>query len=209
MAKLSLVHKVPTQEKVVAFTFDDGPHPLYTKELLDIFHKHNGKATFFMIGQELNMYEAIAAQVHMAGHEIANHTYSHPDLTTLTLDEARAELQRADDTIRKVTGTHVSNFRPPFFGVNDDILRLAAEFGYHSIGAVNGEAKDWEQPGVDFILDHTRPTIENGSIFLFHDGYGERAQTIEAVRILVEELDAEGYRFVTLSELFGIAVLQL
>ncbi|WP_375103566.1 polysaccharide deacetylase family protein [Paenibacillus sp. RS8] len=209
MAKLSLVHKVPTQEKVVAFTFDDGPHPLYTKELLDIFHKHNGKATFFMIGEELNMYEAIAAQVHMAGHEIGNHTYSHPDLTTLTIDEARAELQRADDTIRKVTGKHVLNFRPPFFGVNDDILMLAAEFGYHSIGAVNGEAKDWEQPGVDFILNHTRPTIENGSIFLFHDGYGERAQTIEAVRVLVEELDAEGYRFVTLSELFGIADLQL
>lgn len=209
MAKLSLVHKIPTQEKVVAFTFDDGPHPSYTKELLDIFHKHNGKATFFMIGQELSMYEAIAAQVHMAGHEIANHTYSHPDLTTLTLDEARAELQRADDTIRKVTGKPVSNFRPPFFGVNDDILMLAAEFGYHSIGAVNGEAKDWEQPGVDFILDHTRPTIENGSIFLFHDGYGERAQTIEAVRVLVEELVAEGYRFVTLSELFGLADLQL
>jgi len=209
MAKLSLVHKVPTQQKVVAFTFDDGPHPLYTKELLDIFHKHNGKATFFMIGEELNMHEAIAAQVHMAGHEIANHTYSHPDLTTLTIEESRAELQRADDTIRKVTGKHVSNFRPPFFGVNDDILMLAAEFGYHSIGAVNGEAKDWEQPGVDFILEHTRPTIENGSIFLFHDGYGERSQTIEAVRVLVEELAAEGYQFVTLSELFGLADLQL
>lgn len=108
-----------------------------------------------------------------------------------------------------MTGKRVSNFRPPFFGVNDDILMLAAEFGYHSIGAVNGEAKDWEQPGVDYILDHTRPTIENGSIFLFHDGYGERAQTIEAVQVLVEELDAEGYRFVTLSELFGIADLQL
>lgn len=87
-----------------------------------------------MIGQELNMYEAIAAQVHMAGHEIANHTYSHPDLTTLTLDEARAELQRADDTIRKVTGTHVSNFRPPFLVLtmiflgllqNSDTIRLA------------------------------------------------------------------------------------
>lgn len=205
MAKLSLVHKVPTQEKAVAFTFDDGPHPLYTEELLDIFHKVNGKATFFMVGEELNKYEDIAARVHKAGHEIGNHTYSHPDLTKLTLDEARSELQRADDTIRKVTGQPVSNFRPPYFGVNDDILRLAEEFGYHSIGAVNGGAKDWEQPGVDFILEHTRPTVDNGSIFLFHDGYGERAQTIEAVRILVEELSAEGYRFLTLSELFELA----
>lgn len=205
MAKLSLIHKVPTQVKAVAFTFDDGPHPLYTEELLDIFHKINGKATFFMVGEELNKYEDIAARVHRAGHEIANHTYSHPDLTKLTVDEARSELQRADDTIRKVTGQPVSNFRPPYFGVNDDILRLAEEFGYHPIGAVNGGAKDWEQPGVDFILEHTRPTVDNGSIFLFHDGYGERAQTIEAVRILVEELRAEGYRFLTLSELFELA----
>ena len=209
MAKLSLVHKVPIQEKAVAFTFDDGPHPLYTKQILDIFHKNNGKATFFMIGEELNKYEDIAAQVHMSGHEIANHTYSHPDLTKLTVDEVRAELKRADETIRKVTGKPVSNFRPPYFGVNDDILQLAAEFGYHSIGAVNGEAKDWEQPGVDFIVEHTRPTIDNGSIFMFHDGYGERDQTIEAVRVLVEELAAEGYQFLTVSELVGRANLQL
>ncbi|AOZ92699.1 polysaccharide deacetylase family protein [Paenibacillus crassostreae] len=209
MAKLSLVHKVLTQEKAVAFTFDDGPHPLYTKQILDIFRSNNGKATFFMIGQEINAFEDIATEVHLAGHEIANHTYSHPDMTKLTVDEARAELQQADERIRKLTGKPVLNFRPPFFGVNDDILLLAAEFGYHSIGAVNGEAKDWEQPGVDFILDHTRPTIENGSIFLFHDGYGERSQTIKAVQVLVEELAAEGYRFLTVSELLGLANPQL
>ncbi|WP_410771373.1 polysaccharide deacetylase family protein [Fontibacillus sp. BL9] len=205
MAKLSLVNRVPTREKAVAFTFDDGPHPLFTRQLLDIFRRANGKATFFMIGQEMDAFEDIVAEVHTAGHEIANHTYCHPDLTKLTLQEARTELQRADERIRRVTGKPVLNFRPPYFGVNEDILSLAAEFGYTSIGAVNGEAKDWEQPGVEFILDHTRPTIENGSIFMFHDGYGERAQTIEAVRVLLEELAAEGYRFLTVSELNELA----
>lgn len=205
MDKLSLVHKVPTQEKAVAFTFDDGPHPLYTRQILDIFRSYNAKATFFMIGQEINAFEDIAAEVHIAGHEIGNHTFSHPDLTKLTLEEARAEMQQADERIRRVTGKPVMNFRPPFFGANDDIFRLAAEFGYHSIGTINGEAKDWEQPGVEFILNHTRPTIENGSIFMFHDGYGEREQTIEAVRVLVEELATDGYRFLTVSELLGLA----
>lgn len=100
-----------------------------------------------------------------------------------------------------MTGEAAANFRPPYFAVNPDILALAAEFGCQSIGCVNGEAKDWEQPGVNFILEHTRITIENGSILLFHDGYGEREQTIEAVRILTGQLDAEGYRFVTVSEL--------
>lgn len=205
MTKLSIVHKVSTQEKVVAFTFDDGPHPLYTKQVLDIFRSVNGKATFFMIGQEMDSYEVIAREVHAAGHEIANHTYSHPDLTTLKLEEVRAELQQADERIHRLTGKPVQNFRPPYFSVNEDILSLAGEFGYTSIGTVNGGAKDWEQPGVDYILDHTRPTIENGSILIFHDGYGERAQTIEAVRILVEELAHEGYRFLSVSELLNLA----
>lgn len=205
MTTLSLVHRVSTRDKAVAFTFDDGPHPLYTRQLLDIFRKANGKATFFMIGQEIDAFEDIAAEVHQAGHEIANHTYSHPDLTRLTLEEARTEIQQADERIRQITGKPVLSFRPPYFGVNEDILSLAAEFGYTSIGTVNGEAKDWEQPGVEFILDHTRPTIENGSIFMFHDGYGERAQTIETVQVLLEELAAEGYRFLTVSELLELA----
>lgn len=205
MTKVSIIHKVPTQEKVVAFTFDDGPHPLYTKQVLDIFHEVHGKATFFMIGQEIDAFEGIAAEVHAAGHEISNHTYSHPDLTKLKLEDAREELQQADERIRRLTGKPVMNFRPPYFAVNEDILSLAEEFGYTPIGTVNGGAKDWEQPGVEYILAHTRPSIENGSILIFHDGYGERSQTIEAVRILVEELAAEGYRFLSVSELLSLA----
>ncbi|WP_334073183.1 MULTISPECIES: polysaccharide deacetylase family protein [Paenibacillus] len=207
MGELSLVHQVSTQKKAVAFTFDDGPDPLYTKQLLDIFRKANGKATFFMIGQEIEAFEDIAKEVHAAGHELANHSYSHPDLTKITLEEAREEIKRADEIIRRVTGQSPSNFRPPYFAVNDELLSLAAKLGYRSIGCVNGQAKDWEQPGVDFILEQTRAACREGSIFIFHDGYGERAQTIEAVRVLVDELAADGYRFLTVSELLGLGDL--
>ncbi|MRN54919.1 polysaccharide deacetylase family protein [Paenibacillus sp. LC-T2] len=201
MVELRLINKVPTSKKVIAFTFDDGPDPLYTRQLMDIFQRVNGYATFFMVGQQIDLYEDIAVEVYSAGHEIANHTYSHPDLTKLTIEEARIELELANKRIRTVTGKPAAIFRPPYFAVNHDILALAAESGHQSIGCVNGEAKDWEQPGVDYILEQTRLTLENGSILLFHDGYGDREQTIEAVRILVEQLDAEGYHFVTVSEL--------
>ena len=204
MGEISLVHQVSTEEKAVAFTFDDGPHPLYTKQLLDIFRKVNGKATFFMIGQEIEAFEDIAKEVHAAGHEIANHTYSHPDLTKIAPEEAGEEIKRTDEIIRRVTGQSPTNFRPPYFAVNEEILSLAGKFGYRSIGCVNGEAKDWEQPGVDFILERTRAACKTGSIFIFHDGYGEREQTIEAVRVMVGELAADGYRFLTVSELLRL-----
>ncbi|MFC9712281.1 polysaccharide deacetylase family protein [Paenibacillus sp. NPDC056933] len=203
MVNISLIEQVSIREKAVAFTFDDGPHPVYTLQLLEIFRNVGGRATFFMIGKEVEEYPGIAAEVHREGHEIANHTYTHPDLTKLTLEQAGEELQRAEILIREVTGEPTKCFRPPYFGVNDDILSLAAERGYRSIGAVNGAAKDWDNPGVDHILEHTRSTVKPGSVFLFHDGYGDRSQTVEAVRVLVEELAAAGYRFVTVSEMLA------
>ena len=89
--------------------------------------------------------------------------------------------------------------------MNDTILALAAELGYHSIGAVNVETRDWEQPGVDHILAKTRESVGRGSILVFHDGFGDRSQSVEAVRILVAELAAQEYRFVTVSELLALA----
>lgn len=205
MNKMLLVEQVSVREKAVAFTFDDGPHPVYTQQILEIFRRAGGQATFFMIGKEIESYPEIAAEVHREGHEIANHTFTHPNLTELTLEQAGEELQRAENVIREVTGNPAKLFRPPYFGINDDILFLAVEQGYHTVAAVNGGAKDWDNPGVEYILEHTRPTVKPGSVLIFHDGYGDRSQTVEAVRILVEELIAEGYRLVTVSELLAIS----
>lgn len=195
------VTRIPTNERLVAFTFDDGPNPTYTPQLLDIFRAAGGKATFFMIGKQIEQYPDMAAAVHAEGHEIGNHTETHPYLTKLLPDEAREELERAEERIRGITGQTVRVFRPPFFDIDDTILAIMRERGYPCIGAVNPETRDWETPGVDYILSHTRDTVADGCVLLFHDGYGDRSQTVEAVRILVAELAAEGYRFVTVSEL--------
>ncbi|MGO4734303.1 polysaccharide deacetylase family protein [Paenibacillus sp. 2KB_22] len=205
MVKIAMVEQESVREKVVAFTFDDGPHPVYTPQVLEIFRRAGGQATFFMIGKEIEAHLEIAAEVHREGHEIANHTYTHPDLTKLTLEEAGKELQRAEHLVQEVTGQPARSFRPPYFGVNDDVLSLAAERGYRTVGAVNGDAKDWDNPGVEHILEHTRSAVKPGSVLIFHDGYGERSQTVEAVRVLVEELVAEGYRLVTVSDLLDIS----
>ncbi|MDT9722264.1 polysaccharide deacetylase family protein [Paenibacillus sp. ClWae2A] len=205
MLSTALIVQESVREKVVAFTFDDGPHPVYTPQVLEIFRRAGGRATFFMIGQEMENHPEIAAEVHREGHEIANHTYTHPDLTKLTLEEAGEELQRAENLVQEVTGEPARCFRPPYFGVNDDILSLAAERGYRTIGSVNGDARDWDNPGVEHILERTRSAVKPGSVLIFHDGYGDRSQTVEAVRVLVEELAGEGYRLVTVSELLDIS----
>ncbi|MEO3945286.1 polysaccharide deacetylase family protein [Gorillibacterium sp. CAU 1737] len=200
----ALLKHVPVEEKVIAFTFDDGPHPLYTKQLLEIFESVNGKATFFMVGKEIESHEEVAKQVHAAGHELGNHTETHPALPSLAEEEIRAELERTDERIRSITGSSPASFRPPYMAVNPELLSLASEMGYASIDAVNGAAKDWDRPGVPHIVEETRRTVQPGSILIFHDGDREREQTVEAVRILAEELTAEGYRLVTVSELLRL-----
>lgn len=204
MNNLTILHAVPTTERVVAFTFDDGPNHIYTSQILDIFRDAGGKATFFMIGSQIEANPEIATRVHEEGHEIANHTFTHPYLTQITTEEARAELIRTADCIRSITGGPVRTFRPPYLDMNDEILALAVDLGYSTIGAVNMETRDWEQPGVDYILEKSRGYVGNGSILLFHDGYGDRSQSIEAVRILVEELMGKGYQFITVSELIAL-----
>lgn len=206
--KYRVFEQVPTEDKIVAFTFDDGPNPLYTRQLLDIFRSVGGKATFFMLGQQMDASieaEEVAREVYSVGHEIGNHTYTHPNLATVSLEEAQAEIEKMEQRIVQITGNKPAVFRPPYFGINDEIQQLVGNRGYYTIGAVNGEARDWEQPGVDFIVDQTKKKLGKGSILIFHDGYGDRSQSIEAVKILAEELTADGYKLVTVSELISLS----
>ncbi|MFC4098935.1 polysaccharide deacetylase family protein [Paenibacillus xanthanilyticus] len=198
------VKRVATAEKVIAFTFDDGPNAVYTPHMLEIFREVGGKATFYMIGEQIEANRAVAEAVYAEGHEIGNHTYAHPNLTEIAIGEAAEEMRRTDAIIREVTGEAVRTFRAPYLAANDDILALAAEMGCETIGALNTETHDWEQPGVAHILDKSRDHLVPGSILLFHDGYGDRSQSVEAVRTLVRELVADGFRLVTVRELLEL-----
>ena len=196
-----MIEKVETSRKMVAVTFDDGPNPVYTPRILDLFKNVSGKATFFMIGEHMVMYPEIVKTAIALGHEIGNHTYSHPDLTLINRHECLHEIQYADKIIENFTGRKPKVFRPPYFRYNEDVELIVSRFKYQTIGAVNVDALDWEQPGRDHIITKTRERINNGVILLFHDGFGDRSQTVEAVEVLIEELFIQGYEFVTVSDL--------
>ncbi|GJM82080.1 hypothetical protein HMSSN139_45760 [Paenibacillus sp. HMSSN-139] len=152
-----------------------------------------GKATFFMIGTQIEKSLETAKAVHEQGHEIGNHTYTHPHLPELSSEEVRRELQLTEELIRRVTGAKPKVYRPPYIDTSEEVAAITAgEFGYPAIGAVNGAATDWEMPGVTHIVEKTREQVRPGSFLLFHDGFDDRSQTIEAVRILAAELTAAG-----------------
>ncbi|CAH1191944.1 Peptidoglycan-N-acetylglucosamine deacetylase [Paenibacillus allorhizoplanae] len=202
---MNIIQQVSTTQKAVAFTFDDGPNPEYTPQLLDIFDEVSGRATFFMMGKQIELYPETALDVHIRQHEIGNHTYSHPFMTKISLEECERELLVTDSLITQVTGTKPVVMRPPYLDFNEEIQSITDKMGYPVIGSNNGGTRDWEMPGVDHILEVTREQVGCGSILLFHDGFGDRSQTIEAVRILAKELTAQGYQLVTVSELLQMA----
>jgi len=114
-------------------------------------------------------------------------------------------LYDTDSLIKQVTGVRPAVMRPPYLDYNLEVHAITAKLGYPVIGALNGEAKDWGMPGVEHILDSSRKHVGCGSILLFHDGFDDRSQTIEAVRILTKELIEEGYQLVTVSELLQMS----
>ncbi|AZK45719.1 polysaccharide deacetylase family protein [Paenibacillus lentus] len=207
MSNSAVIHKIDIKEKVVAFTFDDGPNPVYTPQILEIFRQASptAKATFYMIGNQIEQHPELAQTVYNEGHEIGNHTYTHPFLSKLTKQECADEVIRTEKLIQETIGMKPLTFRPPYFDINEQVEGVVASRGYTLIGAMNGAAMDWEQPGVRHIVEKTKETLSPGSVLLFHDGFGDRSQTVEAVQILVRELIAEGYSLVTVSELIKLS----
>jgi len=199
-----MITEVSTSQKAVAITFDDGPNPIYTPQVLEIFAKAEGKATFFMIGEQMEKNPELVKEAAEQGHEIGNHTYSHPKLTELTPADCLAEIERTEQMIRELTGKKPVTFRPPYLDYNHETISVVESKGYSMIGALNLEAQDWEQPGVDHILAASKKSVKNGSILIFHDGYGDRSQTIQAVRELVSDLKSQGYQLLTVSELLNL-----
>ncbi|MDQ0059348.1 polysaccharide deacetylase family protein [Paenibacillus harenae] len=205
MGNNGIIHEATTKQRLLAMTFDDGPDETYTPQLLQVLAAHGAKATFYMIGSSIEAYPDVARAVHSQGHEIGNHTYNHPYLTKIAHAERKEQLERTHALIIEITGSSPATFRPPYIDYNDEVAAEAAAMDYQMIGAVNMEAMDWAAPGVDHIVSKTMEQVRNGGILIFHDGYGDRSQTVEAVKQLVPELMHQGYRFVTVSELLKTA----
>src|SRR5215467_7751454 len=186
----------------IAMTFDDGPSATLTPKLLDILAAHHIKATFFVLGEMVAEHPEILARAAREGHEIASHSWSHPNLAKMSQEGVRSQLQRTDDEIKPATGKRPTLFRPPYGSITERQKRwIHDEFGYDII-LWDVDPLDWKRPGPAVvrsrILKETRP----GSIVLSHDIH---PGTIEAMPSTFDQLEAKGFKFVTVSELIGMA----
>jgi len=182
----------------IAMTFDDGPSATLTPKLLDLLAAHHIKATFFVIGENVAEHPEIIARAAREGHEIANHSWSHPNLGKMSDESVRRQLQQTDDAIKNATGKRPTLMRPPYGSITAREKRwIHNEFGYDII-LWDVDPYDWRRPGPAVvrarILKETRP----GSIVLSHDIH---PGTIEAMPSTFDELEAKGFKFVTVSEL--------
>jgi peptidoglycan/xylan/chitin deacetylase (PgdA/CDA1 family) len=204
LAGICMAAVVPTAEKPpsVALTFDDGPSPTYTPQILSILQQHEARATFFMLGCWAVKHKDLVSRVVAAGHEIGNHTWSHPDCTKLSSSALASQLHRWEDTIEPLTGKHARYFRPPYGASNGAVRATAGNLGY-KIAMWTADTNDWRRPGADAIYNRACNGARDGAIILMHDGGGSREQTVAAVKRLVPALQKKGYRLVTLSQLQG------
>lgn len=189
-----VVRKGPTGRKLVALTFDDGPS-VYTPQVMSILRRKKVKATFFMLGQQVASDPVTARRVLAAGHEIGNHSTSHPLLPSYS------ELSGASATIKRVTGFKPCLFRPPYGALNSSVIASARDLGMKSI-LWDIDTSDWSTPGTGAIRSRVS-SAGSGSIVLMHDGGGPRSQTVSALPGAIHNLRARGYGFVTVSELLG------
>ena len=186
----------------IAMTFDDGPSAALTPKLLDLLAAHHIKATFFVIGENVAEHPEIVARAAREGHEIASHSWSHPNFAKMSQESVRSQLQRTDDAIKSATGKSPTLMRPPYGSITEREKRwIHDEFGYDII-LWDVDPLDWKRPGPavvrNRILKETRP----GSIVLSHDIH---PGTIEAMPSTFDELEAKGFKFVTVSELIDMA----
>ncbi|HKS98711.1 MAG TPA: polysaccharide deacetylase family protein [Rugosimonospora sp.] len=181
----------------VALTIDDGPNPEWTPAILRLLDKYHIPATFFMIGVEARGHAAVARTVAAAGHNIANHTWSHPlSLPKQTPDQMRQQIQRTQDTIHSTTGRVPSLFRSPGGDWSAPLLARTAEAGLVPIDW-SDDPRDWSRPGTGQIVSRML-AAKPGQILLCHDGGGDRSQTYQALNTVIPGLLGRGYTFVSL-----------
>jgi peptidoglycan-N-acetylglucosamine deacetylase len=187
----------------IAMTFDDGPSATLTPKLLDLLAERRIKATFFVIGQNVAENPEIVARAAKEGHEIASHSWSHPNLAKMSDEGVRRQLRQTDDVIKSATGKRPTVMRPPYGSITDREKRwIHDEFGYDII-LWDVDPYDWKRPGPAVVRNRILAETRPGSIVLTHDIH---PGTVEAMPSTFEALEAKGFKFVTVSELIRMAV---
>lgn len=184
----------------IALTFDDGPSEKYTGRILDLLKKYNVRATFFLVGTNVCMAPDIVKRESREGHELGNHTFTHPHMKTQTRPSLEYELNLTSDVIYRACGKHPTLFRPPEGILSDAVLSASDSLGYRRV-LWTIDTMDWAHRSADEIVKNVLKNAGNGSIILMHDYIVGESHTEDALEIIIPELLARGFEFVTVSEL--------
>ena len=189
-----------TAGRRVALTFDDGPHPIYTPQILKILAEFDVTATFFVVGQNVDNYGAAFKAILDSGCEIGNHTYTHKNVSHMSESEIRREIEATEEAVARVCDRRLCLLRPPEGSLGAPLERVSVEKGYDVI-LWSIDTLDWAHTPSDMIVSKVLDSLCGGDIILMHDYVSGNNTTCDALRKLIPELKSRGYEFVTVSEL--------
>lgn len=198
-----VIGKAYTKGKLVTLTFDDGPSKIYTPQVLSVLKKYNVKATFFVCGEQVKYFPQVVKQIYEQGHEIANHSYSHPNLfknKNMRGLEMVAQIKKTNELIEKITKIKPVFFRAPYNYAGKETVKAVNDTGLMYVGWTFS-GRDWQKPSAQTMVNIFNKDLIPGSIVLLHDGGGNRTNTVAALPAMIEAAQKKGYRFVTLGEL--------
>ena len=181
------------ETKKIALTFDDGPHPVYTEQMLEVLEEAQVPATFFLLGQNIEGHEELVKEIAEKGHLIGNHTFHHVQITGLPKEKACEEIEETSQLIEELTGKGTEYVRPPFGTWNEGL-----ESSLDLIPVMwTIDTLDWTTQNVDSIVEHVVKNVGENDIILMHDSY---KSTVQATERIISLLKAEGFEFVTVDE---------
>ncbi len=203
-----LYHQGAGNVHEVTITFDDGPDPEWTPQILDILKQRGVKACFFLVGLNAEDYPALVRRIADEGHEIGNHTYTHANLASMSPWRMRLELNMTERVIESITGRSTTLFRPPYNADSNPAtmeelvpLKLAQDELNYTVVLESVDPQDWARPGIDTIVQRVKDLRPEGNIVLLHDAGGDRSQTVAALPKIIDYLRERGDQIVPLSQL--------
>ena len=191
------IYSVGRDDNKVAISFDAAWGNEDTQDLIDILAKYNVKTTFFVVGGWVDKFPESVKALHDAGHEIMNHSNTHPHMTKISVEKMKEEVRKCDDKIEAITGKRPFLFRPPYGDYNDTVVKTLRELGHYTI-QWDVDSLDWKELGVSPMVERVTSKVQSGSVVLFHNA---AKYTPAALPSIIENLQAKGYKIVPISEI--------